>query len=73
MNQTYLDTARLPSQVASLIFVDGYICAQGCAVLRRTVTAYDGRFDCQSANKHVPRLKRLTCVLGVYSILYEVK
>ncbi|MHB0985127.1 MAG: hypothetical protein ACYC05_05985 [Sulfuricella sp.] len=44
----YIDTARLPSQVAPLIFADGTFALKGARYW--PVTAYDGRFDCRSTD-----------------------
>lgn len=66
MNQTYLDIARSPSRVAPLIFAEGTFALKGARYS-------DGRRDCRSTDQHIPRLKRLTSVLNVYKILYEVK
>jgi len=73
MNQTYLYTARLPSQVAPLIFAGGTFALKGaryCVGLRQH-TMDDAIAGAPA--QYVARLKRLTSVLDVYNILYKVK
>ena len=48
MNQIYLDTARLLTQVAPLVIADGTFALEGAQVLRWTVTTYNGRSNCRS-------------------------
>ena len=73
MNQLYLDTARLLVQVAPLVFSDDTFELKGtryCVGLRQhTMSDVIAGVPAQ----YVPRLKRLTSVLDVYKILYEVK